>query len=308
MGLYATTGGRDWTNNENWLSEAPLAAWYGVNADADGRITALDLSDNNLRGALPSSLSKLTDLKNLDLGANAGLVGPMPESLVELAIESLNLEETGLCAPSSSRFRSWLDDIDATTGVEVCSVDYPDWETLVTIYNKTNGSNWVNNTNWLSAEPLDEWYGVTTDAGGRVTALNLGRNNLLGTIPAKLGQLASLETLALPVNQLSGPIPPELGNLKNLRVLNLAFCWISGTIPSEIGQLSKLESLNLTRNGSTLAGTLPPELGKLTNLNLLALGGNGFTGSIPRSIGRLTKLERTVSLGKRLSPVPSPGK
>lgn len=297
VGLYTTTGGQDWTHNENWLTQAPLAAWYGVTVDDEGRVTELDLSDNRLSGSLPSSLSKLSDLKKMNLAANAGLVGPIPESLTELAIESLNLEGTGLCAPSSSRYGAWLTDIGDKTGVEVCAVDYPDWEALVTFYNATNGSNWVNNTNWLSAEPINDWFGVTTDAGGRVTALNLGRNNLLGIIPVELGQLASLETLALPANELSGPIPRELGNLNNLRLLDLAFNWISGSIPSELGQLTKLKSLNLTFNGSTLAGTLPPELGQLTNLEILALGGNGFTGSIPRSIGRLTKLRELFLWG-----------
>lgn len=297
VGFYTTTGGQNWTNNENWLSQAPLAAWYGVTVDDDGRVTELDLSANNLSGSLPSTLSRLTDLKKMNLGANEGLVGPMPESLTALAIESLNLEGTGLCTPSSSRYRSWLNDIGDTTGVEVCAIDYPDWEVLVTLYGETNGLNWENSTNWLSAEPIDDWFGVTADASGRVTALNLGRNNLLGTLPVELGRLTSLERLVMSANELSGPIPRELGNLKNLRVLDLAFCWISGTIPPELGQLAKLERLNLTRNGSTLAGTLPPELGQLTNLNILALGGNGFSGSIPRSIGRLTKLRELYLWG-----------
>ena len=290
VGLYTSTGGQDWTKNENWLSQAPLATWYGVTVDADGRVAELDLSNNNLNGSLPSSLSKLKDLKKMNLEANDGLVGPMPESLTELAIESLYLDGTGLCAPSSSRYRTWLSEISVITGLEVCTVEYPDWEALVTFYTETNGSNWVNNTNWLSAEPLGDWFGVTTDASGRVTALKLRHNNLLGTLPAELGQLASLETLFLPDNELSGPIPPELGNLNNLRVLDLAFCWISGSIPPELGQLSELEILDLTLNGTSLAGTLPPELGRLTELIILGLGGNGLTGPIPPSVGRLTKL------------------
>ena len=34
---------------------------------------------------------------------------------------------------------------------------------LVTLYEATDGANWNDNTNWLSAAPLGEWYGVTTD-------------------------------------------------------------------------------------------------------------------------------------------------
>ena len=297
VGLYISTDGKNWSNNENWLSQRPLAAWHGVTVDAKGRVTDLDLSDNNLSGALPSSLSKLADLKKIDLGDNAGLVGPMPESLTGLSIETLDIAGTGLCAPSSSSFRRWLNSIVDTSGVDSCTDNQPDWETLVTFYNETNGPNWQDNTNWLSAEPLDTWFGVSTDASGRVTALQLFQNSLLGPLPAALGSLDKLETLVLSLNELSGPIPPELGNLKNLRVLDLYYCWISGTIPPELGQLAKLETLNLTNNGSALAGPLPAELGQLTNLNLLALGGNGFSGSIPRSIGQLTKLEELYLWG-----------
>ena len=62
VGLYTSTGGKNWINNENWLSQAPLAAWYGVITEGNGRVTELDLSDNNLSGSLPSSLSKLDRL------------------------------------------------------------------------------------------------------------------------------------------------------------------------------------------------------------------------------------------------------
>ena len=87
---------------------------------------------------------------------------------------------------------------------------------LVALYEATDGDNWTNNTHWLSDRPLGEWFGVTTDADGRVTWLALGGNQLSGSIPPELGNLANLTWLNLPRNQLSGSIPPELGNLTNL--------------------------------------------------------------------------------------------
>ena len=59
---------------------------------------------------------------------------------------------------------------------------------LVTLYNATNGSEWEDKTNWLSDEPLGEWYGVSTDAQGRVDTLRLFDNDLLGSIPVELGE------------------------------------------------------------------------------------------------------------------------
>ena len=52
-----------------------------------------------------------------------------------------------------------------------------DWEVeniIAALYEATGGANWENSNNWLSEAPLGEWYGVTTDAMGRVTALYLG--------------------------------------------------------------------------------------------------------------------------------------
>ena len=40
---------------------------------------------------------------------------------------------------------------------------------LVALYEATDGANWDDHTGWLSDAPLGDWYGVTTDAEGRVT-------------------------------------------------------------------------------------------------------------------------------------------
>ena len=87
---------------------------------------------------------------------------------------------------------------------------------LVTLYNATDGDNWTNNTNWLSSEPIGQWHGVTTNDSGRVTRLDLYRNQLSGELPAELGNLASLEALLLFGNQLSGELPQSLTGLTAL--------------------------------------------------------------------------------------------
>ena len=68
---------------------------------------------------------------------------------------------------------------------------------LAALYNATEGGSWNTRTNWLSGRPLDEWHGVTTDSCGRVTALNLVSNRLVGALPAALGDLTNLRTLIL---------------------------------------------------------------------------------------------------------------
>ena len=120
-----------------------------------------------------------------------------------------------------------------------------DQAALLALVNATNGSRWKNNKNWLSDLPLSIWYGVTTNAQGRVVELNLFENQLSGSIPPELGNLSNLEVLVLAYNQLSGSIPPELGNLSKLEVLILGGNSLSGPIPPELGNLSKLEVLIL---------------------------------------------------------------
>ena len=55
--LYHATDGANWTNDRNWLTNAPISAWHGVTADRSGRVTELRLRENALRGEIPSELS-----------------------------------------------------------------------------------------------------------------------------------------------------------------------------------------------------------------------------------------------------------
>ena len=187
----------------------------------------------------------------------------------------------------------------------------PDRDALVALYNATNGPNWVDKTNWLSDEPLREWYGVTTDGSGRVTRLDLNTNQLTGKIPPELGSLSNLQWLEFgndgfscgeqgceptspSANRLSGEIPSELGNLANLWWLNLRGNRLDGEIPAELGQLANLGWLFL--EGNQLSGQIPAELGQLTNLRGIVLSSNRLSGEMPSKLANLANL-RWLNLG-----------
>ena len=154
---------------------------------------------------------------------------------------------------------------------------------LIVLYKATGGDYyWTNHVNWLSAAPLSEWYGVTTDDQGRVTRLKLGHNWLVGPIPEELGQLKKLQYLNLAGNELTGEIPEELGQCKKLQYLNLGGNELTGEIPEELGQLKKLQWLFLADNG--LTGKIPEILGQLKNLQWLFLADNELTGCIPAAL------------------------
>ena len=184
------------------------------------------------------------------------------------------------------------------TGTTPAPVSTPsvDRAALVALYNAMDGENWRKDWNWLSEEPINKWYGVTTDRNGLITHLSLDSNELTGNIPAELGSLSNLVMLDLSHNRLSGEIPVELGNLSNLQELFLRSeqgqpidgKWLSGEIPPELGNLTNLQSLGLTDN--KLNGEIPRELGSLTNLERLSLRGNQLTGSIPAELGGLSNL------------------
>ena len=80
MALYNSTAGANWDQNANWGTDAALADWYQVYTNADGRVHALALGENNLRGTLPDALGNLDRMLQLQLFDNR-LSGPIPASL-----------------------------------------------------------------------------------------------------------------------------------------------------------------------------------------------------------------------------------
>ena len=170
---------------------------------------------------------------------------------------------------------------------------------LEALYDATGGPGWTDSTNWKTSAPLGEWFGVTTDAAGRVTTLDLPGNGLTGPIPPALGRLANLESLALGFNELTGRIPGELGALTRLWQLHLAGNALIGPIPGELGNLASLEYLSL--NANDLTGRIPGELGRLASLRELGLAGNAMTGQIPAELGSLANLESLSLSGNDLT-------
>ena len=264
----------------------------------------LDLSENKLSGRIPPVLGDLSNLKDLSLRATE-LSGPLPLTLTSLrGLTRLDTRDTRACAPDHPEFQKWLEGIEFFG--HVCSLPARpvDRAALVALYDATDGTNWKHSANWKTPAPLWDWHGVTTDADGWVTGLELNGNSLTGEIPAVLGNLSNLRRLELGGNSLTGPIPAALGNLSNLRMLRLAGNALTGPIPAALGSLSGLRWLYLSDNA--LSGPIPDSLGNLSGLRGLGLSANALSGPVPDSLGNLSGLRWLGLSDNALSgPIPA---
>ena len=247
--LYNATGGSRWTISDNWLTDAPIGQWHGVTADAEGRVTGLDLSGIGLEGRLPEEFAHLTDLRRLNLSHNR-LTGKIPAYLAEFTeLEELGLAFNRLTGPIPAELASLLN-------LTVLDIEQND----------------------LSGPIPPDLVNLTG-----LEVLSLSGNRITGTIPSAFGDLSNLRDLKLHMNQLSGPIPPSLGKLRHLARLSLCCNVLTGPIPPELGNLSSVGFLGLQVN--ELSGSVPSELGRLSALRNLYLFTNAdLRGPLPQEL------------------------
>ena len=265
VALYEATDGDNWTNNTHWLSNKPLNEWHGVTTDENEQVTHLELGENRLSGALPSSLGDLTHLERLWIGHNQ-LSGALPSSLVNLtALRDLRLENTQLCAPTDAGFQRWMQGIETKQGVVNCqpplTVSIPDANLRAVIEDnlgKERGAP-ITPAEMASLTRLEAPNKNIGDVTGlefaiNLTWLNLGVESVDGSLVnsnrisdlSPLSGLTNLQELRLPNNRLSGALPAWLGNLINLEVLLLySNNDLSGALPASLVHLTNLERLVL---------------------------------------------------------------
>lgn len=173
---------------------------------------------------------------------------------------------------------------------------------LATLYHATDGSSWTDNEGWLSEANECTWFMAPTqesncNANSMYTNVDLGYNDLTGSIPLEISLLTNLESLILhggPATVLGGTLPIEIGFLKNLKVLDLHRSSLvnsdklTGPIPIEIGHLSQLTHVSLS--GNDFSGSIPTQIGLLTNLVYLDLQSNNLVGPLPEELGNLPKI------------------
>ena len=347
VALYSATGGSSWTRQDNWLSGAPISEWEGVRVNDGGRVTALFLPGNNLTGELPLDIGLLSRLQALEVPGNS-LSGELPATmgiLTELNSFFHAGNQFSGCYPRGhypndhypNRIHPFIERCERSRFEQPGTAE-GDRAALVAFYHATGGSNWADDTGWLTDQPMDQWHGIRT-VGGRVTDIDLKDNSLTGTLPTELGNLGALTAFEVGTssyrcnrdgctpssadgNRISGPIPDSMRKLKSLSVLNLSANPLTGEIPAWLGELPRLTAIGLgglrltssipdewaglnilsvdVRN-NRIEGSLPAWLGVMSGLRSISAGSNDLSGILPVALTRLTNLRQLYLFNAGLS-------
>ncbi|KAI5559494.1 hypothetical protein BDE02_17G114600 [Populus trichocarpa] len=159
---------------------------------------------------------------------------------------------------------------------------------------------------WSDPDPCN-WNHVVCSDEKRVTRIQIGRQNLQGTLPSNLRNLAQLERLELQYNNISGPLP-SLNGLSSLQVILLSdnkfisvpSDFLTGlsslqsveidnnpfsnwVIPESIKNASALQ--NFSANSANISGSIPGFFGpdSFPGLTILRLAFNDLEGELPAS-------------------------
>ncbi|CAN1190313.1 Receptor-like protein 7 [Linum perenne] len=295
-------------------------------------LAVVDFSNNNLKGTIPSCLSKdLNYLSVLDLRGNM-LTGKIPDTFqASCALQTLDLSNNQLEGriPKSLENCTMLEVLDV--GNNKISDVFPciqgiksSLHVLILRNNLFHGNLWCRYgdlTTWQQLQivdlsfnnfsgPLNDKFLLTWEAMMqdrkethdfiRFQSSRRGLYYQNSIIVSSKGRdlefekiLTIFKSIDLSSNNFHGPIPEIIGKFKALHVFNLSHNAFTGNIPSVIGDLSNLESLDLSRN--KLSGHIPMQLAGLTFLAVMNLSDNYLVGSIPT--GRQLQTFENTSFG-----------
>jgi Leucine-rich repeat (LRR) protein len=259
-----------------------------------GKITPyiiyLQLSRNHFEGYLPSSISEMSHLEDLDLSFN-NFSGELPAEFVanctsllilklcnnrvnnEFFSKHFKLQNLVLLELNNNQFSGTLPAIPLQW-----SPDYLDISN-----NNMSGTipGWMLNRTYISIFDASNNSFEGQIPCGLVDFLqlvDLSHNSLSGPLPSCLN-LQGVKHLLLQGNKLTGPIPKAIFNSSSLSTLDLRDNSFSESIPAEISALSNLRILLLT--GNNFSGEIPNQLCWLNKIDIMDLSNNSLSGTIP---------------------------
>ncbi|CAK9861312.1 unnamed protein product [Sphagnum jensenii] len=242
-------------NSRGWTDPDPCN-WTGVRCDASGNVLWLRVRAFGLIGTVTPDLKQLSQLQFLELNFN-NFTGAMPS----------------LAGLSNLQF-AYLDDNDFTS---IPGDFFAGLTSLQALYLDNNPN--------LNLSSGSGGWSIPADVAACKAMTNLSMNaaGVNGALPEFLGQMPSLQVLALAYNGILGEIPSSFAS-SNLQVLELNNMAMSGSIAAVGGMLS-LTSLWLQVNEFT--GSVPEGLTKAAGLTNLRLNNNQLVGQLPLALASL---------------------
>ncbi|XVF75123.1 hypothetical protein PTKIN_Ptkin13bG0162200 [Pterospermum kingtungense] len=255
----------------SWVGGDPCGdGWVGIGC-MGSRITSITLPNMNLEGGLPGDISSLSELQQLDLSYNTGLIGTLPTSIGNLKkLTNLILVGCGFIGPVPDTIGSLsqLKFLSLNSNGFIGSIP-PSIGNLLNLY-------WLDMADNQLEGPIPVSDGSTPglDMLIHTKHFHFGKNKLSGQIPSKLfNSNMTLIHVLFESNKLSGNLPSTLGLVQSLEVIRFDNNALNGLLPSNLSSLTNVTDLFLSNN--KLSGPLPNLTG-MNSLNTLYLSNNSF--------------------------------
>ncbi|GLT83745.1 hypothetical protein SLE2022_020170 [Rubroshorea leprosula] len=229
-----------------------------INQFQQKSLIELNLSNNKLRGPIPSSIANFVDLRYLYLSSNYLNDSVVPSDM----FSRLQNLEIIILSYNNISLR-----INVDANFTLPKVTYFD----------------------LSSCKLSEFPNFLRHSGG-LQSLLLSKNSIHGNIPEWICEKDDLRILDLSHNNLSGKIPNCLPMF--LSVLNLQGNNFDGNIPVGFPKSCGLQNLNL--HGNQMDGLLPRYLVNCSMLEVLDVGNNNIEDTFPHWLESLQELQVLV--------------
>jgi Leucine-rich repeat (LRR) protein len=155
---------------------------------------------------------------------------------------------------------------------------------LELLFDRCGGLGWQVHTDWKTDKSICKWYGIGCDESGSITAIELGGNQLMGSLPTEIYLLPNLRRLKVHSNALYIGFE-GIEKARNLETLSLDSTGLDSL--KGIGEARSLVKLTTSSNGLI---SVPEELSRLINLQTLDLSHNNLNGNLPSWIRNLASL------------------